>query len=103
MFARRWWPWPGTPRIVDLRQNGRAAISQEAIQMTITDTPARPAAKAIQRQCLKMAALLLLAVVAADAARAQAHYPNSTVRMISDSAPGSAVDTALRLVADGMT
>ncbi len=50
-----------------------------------------------------MAGLFLLAMVAADAASAQAVYPNNTVRLISDSGSGSAVDTALRLIADGMT
>jgi tripartite-type tricarboxylate transporter receptor subunit TctC len=52
---------------------------------------------------IKMAGLLLLAFVAADAASAQTDYPNSPVRLISDSAPGSAADTGLRIVADGMS
>jgi tripartite-type tricarboxylate transporter receptor subunit TctC len=57
----------------------------------------------MQRQCTKMAGLLLLAVAAADAAWAQTDYPNSPVRLISDSGPGSAADTGLRIVADGMS
>ena len=56
-----------------------------------------------QRQRIKMAGLLLLAMVAADAASAQTDYPNNPVRLISDSGPGSAVDTGLRIVADGMS
>ena len=42
-------------------------------------------------------------MVAADAATAQTDYPNNPVRLISDSGPGSAVDTGLRIVADGMS
>jgi tripartite-type tricarboxylate transporter receptor subunit TctC len=50
-----------------------------------------------------MAGLLLLAMVAADAVPAQTDYPNYPVRLISDSGPGSAIDTGLRIVADGMS
>jgi tripartite-type tricarboxylate transporter receptor subunit TctC len=50
-----------------------------------------------------MAGLLLLAMVAADAGSAQTDYPHSPVRLISDSGPGSAADTGLRIVADGMS
>jgi tripartite-type tricarboxylate transporter receptor subunit TctC len=57
----------------------------------------------MRRQCIRIAGLLLLAVAAADAARAQTDYPNNPVRLISDSGPGSAVDTGLRIVADGMS
>jgi tripartite-type tricarboxylate transporter receptor subunit TctC len=55
------------------------------------------------RQCVKMAGLLLLAFVATDAASAQTDYPSNPIRLISDSGPGSAVDTGLRIVADGMS
>jgi tripartite-type tricarboxylate transporter receptor subunit TctC len=51
----------------------------------------------------KMAGLLLLAMVPADAASAQTDYPNNPVRLISDSGPGGAVDIALRIIADGMS
>jgi tripartite-type tricarboxylate transporter receptor subunit TctC len=57
----------------------------------------------MQRQCIKMAGVLLLAMMAADSASAETDYPNSPVRLISDSGPGSAVDTGLRIVADGMS
>jgi len=57
----------------------------------------------MQRRCIKMAGLLLLAMVAADAVPAQTDYPNYPVRLISDSGPGSAIDTGLRIVADGMS
>jgi tripartite-type tricarboxylate transporter receptor subunit TctC len=56
----------------------------------------------MQRLSIKVAGLALLAMAAADVARAQADYPTGTVRMISDSSPGSAVDTGLRLIAEGM-
>jgi tripartite-type tricarboxylate transporter receptor subunit TctC len=56
----------------------------------------------MQRHCMRAASLLLLLVAAADA-RAQADYPDRPVRMISDSSPGSAVDTGLRIIADGMS
>src|SRR5215468_9012623 len=49
------------------------------------------------------AGLLLLVMVTADAASAQTDYPNNPVRLISDSGPGSAADTGLRIVADGMS
>ncbi|PWT86913.1 MAG: hypothetical protein C5B56_11635 [Proteobacteria bacterium] len=43
-------------------------------------------------------------VLAAGEARAQAEsFPNRPVRIVSDSAPGSAIDTALRIIADGLT
>ena len=57
----------------------------------------------MQRQCIKLAGLLLLAMVAADVASAQTDYPNNPVRLISDSGPGSAIDTGLRIIADGMS
>jgi tripartite-type tricarboxylate transporter receptor subunit TctC len=47
--------------------------------------------------------LLLLAMVAADAASAQTDYPNSPVRLISDSGPGGAINTGLRIIADAMS
>jgi tripartite-type tricarboxylate transporter receptor subunit TctC len=57
----------------------------------------------MQPPCIKMVGLLLLAMLAAEAATAQTDYPNGPVRLISDSGPGSAVDTGLRIVADGMS
>ena len=57
----------------------------------------------MQRHWIKVASLLAIAMAAAPAAEAQDSYPNRSVRMISDSAPGSAVDTGLRLIADGMS
>ena len=36
-------------------------------------------------------------------AQGAADFPNRPVRLISDSSPGSAVDTALRIIADGMS
>src|SRR6266700_2623592 len=41
----------------------------------------------MQRQCIRMAGLLLLAMVATDSASAQTDYPNNSVRLISDFAP----------------
>jgi tripartite-type tricarboxylate transporter receptor subunit TctC len=52
---------------------------------------------------IRTAGLFLLAMLAADAASADTDYPNSPVRLISDSGPGSAADTGLRIVADGMS
>lgn len=53
---------------------------------------------------LKLALLGLLAMIAAGAAEAQSSdYPTKPVRIISDSAPGSAVDTGLRIIADGLS
>ena len=50
-----------------------------------------------------MIACLLGLMVTAGEARAQAdNYPNKPVRIISDSAPGSAVDVGLRIIADGL-
>jgi len=57
----------------------------------------------MQLQRIKMAGLFLLAMVAADAASAQTDYPNITVRMISDSGPGGAVDIGLRILANAMS
>jgi tripartite-type tricarboxylate transporter receptor subunit TctC len=51
------------------------------------------------------AALLLLSLLATlTAAPAQADdYPSYPVRFISDSAPGSAIDVAMRIIADGLS
>jgi tripartite-type tricarboxylate transporter receptor subunit TctC len=46
----------------------------------------------------------LLSLLLADGmARAQTDYPSKPVRIISDSAPGSAIDVGLRIIADGLT
>jgi tripartite-type tricarboxylate transporter receptor subunit TctC len=55
------------------------------------------------RRRMSAASLLLLTMAAPSAAWAQADYPNRPVRLISDSSPGSAVDTGLRVIADGMS
>jgi tripartite-type tricarboxylate transporter receptor subunit TctC len=53
---------------------------------------------------LKTACLLLLATALADGVKAQlADFPTKTVKIISDSAPGSAVDTSLRIIAEGLS
>jgi tripartite-type tricarboxylate transporter receptor subunit TctC len=51
-----------------------------------------------------LACVVALAAATMPYARAQTgSYPNRPVRIISDSAPGSAVDTGLRLIADGLS
>ena len=57
----------------------------------------------MQRHWMRMVGVALIALAAPSAARAQADYPNRQVRMISDSSPGSAVDTGLRIIADAMS
>ena len=57
----------------------------------------------MQRHWMRIVGVALIALVAPSAARAQADYPNRPVRMISDSSPGSAVDTGLRVIADAMS
>ena len=57
----------------------------------------------MQRHWMRMVGAALIALAAPSAARAQADYPNRPVRMISDSSPGSAVDTGLRIIADAMS
>src|SRR5580704_8032753 len=49
-----------------------------------------------------VASFFLLPLLGAAAARAQS-YPTHPVRLISDSAAGSAVDVSLRIIADGLT
>jgi tripartite-type tricarboxylate transporter receptor subunit TctC len=62
---------------------------------------ARPAFEENMKTPFKVIALGLLALAAAAAAPAQADdYPNRPVRIISDSAPGSAVDVTFRVVMD---
>src|SRR5262245_66544665 len=52
--------------------------------------------------CLKC--LLLLAIVLAGGARAQAgNYPEQSVRLILDAAPGGAIDTNLRIIAERLS
>ena len=50
-----------------------------------------------------MACLVGLTMAAVGQANAQADYPNKPVKLISDSSPGSAVDTGLRVIAEAMT
>jgi tripartite-type tricarboxylate transporter receptor subunit TctC len=45
----------------------------------------------------------VLSVWAAGPACAQASYPSKPVKIISDSAPGSAVDTSLRIIGEGLS
>src|SRR5262249_42738748 len=53
---------------------------------------------------LKTACLLLLAIVMAGGVRGQpANYPNKPVRIISDGAPGGAIDTNLRIIAERLS
>ncbi len=54
--------------------------------------------------CLKTLCLLLPAIVLAGGVRAQpANYPDKPVRIISDAAPGGAIDTNLRIIAEGLS
>lgn len=46
---------------------------------------------------------LLSLLLAGGTARAQTDYPSKPVRIISDSAPGSAVDVGLRIIGDGLS
>jgi tripartite-type tricarboxylate transporter receptor subunit TctC len=57
----------------------------------------------IQRSWVQVTGIVALAIAVANSAWAQAEYPNQPVRLISDSSPGSAVDTGLRIIADGMS
>ena len=58
----------------------------------------------MHRLRLKSISLWLLALSASLAATAQAEdYPTRPVKIISDSAPGSAVDVTLRMVADRLS
>jgi tripartite-type tricarboxylate transporter receptor subunit TctC len=56
----------------------------------------------IRRQRLAAAFLFMLLMLSASAARAQS-YPTHAVRLISDSAAGSAIDVSLRIIADGLS
>jgi tripartite-type tricarboxylate transporter receptor subunit TctC len=56
------------------------------------------------RHWSSIACLVALCTAAVVEARAQAEsYPNNPVRLISDAAPGSAIDTSLRIIADGLS
>ena len=55
------------------------------------------------RPSVRVTSLVILAVAAVSAAWAQADYPTRPVQLISDSSAGSAVDTGLRVVAEGMS
>jgi tripartite-type tricarboxylate transporter receptor subunit TctC len=56
------------------------------------------------RQWLRIVGLCLMAVPAATAVHAQADsYPNKTVTIISDAAPGSTPDVDARFVAEGLS
>ncbi len=54
--------------------------------------------------CLKTACLLLLTIGTVGGVRAQpASYPDKPVRIISDAAPGGAIDTNLRIIAEALS
>jgi tripartite-type tricarboxylate transporter receptor subunit TctC len=54
--------------------------------------------------CLKTLCLLLLGIVVAGAVRAQPlNYPDRPVRIISDAAPGGAIDTNLRIITESLS
>ncbi len=57
----------------------------------------------ITRRQFSTTALGLLATAAASPARAQSDYPNKPVRIVVDSAPGSANDATLRILADKLS
>src|SRR5271156_1939339 len=54
------------------------------------------------RQWLIAAGLSLLPIVAANTAQAQ-DYPSHPVRIITDGAPGSAIDVPTRIIAEGLS
>jgi len=57
-----------------------------------------------RHRCWLKAACALVAIAVATGVTAEpASYPEKSVRIISDSAPGSAVDTGLRLIAEGLS
>ena len=60
-------------------------------------------ARYVSMSC-KLALFVLLTALIGGATRTQAQsYPTSPVKIISDSAPGSAVDTNLRIIAEGLS
>ena len=55
---------------------------------------------------IRLSSFVLLAALIGGATQAQAQaqgYPMRPVRIISDSAPGSAIDTNLRTIAEGLS
>ena len=53
---------------------------------------------------IQLASFVLVAALIGGATQAQAQsYPTKPVRIISDSAPGSAIDTNLRIIAEGLS
>jgi tripartite-type tricarboxylate transporter receptor subunit TctC len=53
---------------------------------------------------IQLSALVLVAALIGAGTPAQAEgYPSRPVRIISDSAPGSAIDTNLRTIAEGLS
>ena len=50
-----------------------------------------------------LAALMTFAISSEQAPAQHASYPGKPVRIISDSAPGSSVDTSLRIIAEGLS
>jgi tripartite-type tricarboxylate transporter receptor subunit TctC len=57
----------------------------------------------IHRHCSTMAWLCLLALFGTHEARAQSDYPNKPVRIVVDSAPGSANDVTLRILSERLS
>jgi tripartite-type tricarboxylate transporter receptor subunit TctC len=80
----------------------RSALARLVRRNNAWSQAERAAEESMQRSCIKAVGLLALALTTGPA-WAQADYPNQPVRLISDSSPGSAVDTGLRIIADGMS
>jgi tripartite-type tricarboxylate transporter receptor subunit TctC len=51
----------------------------------------------------KLCLLLPVIVLASDVCAQPANYPDKSVRIISDAAPGGAIDTNLRIIAEGLS
>ena len=77
-------------------RGAKGGIAMKLLRLSLRATPSST--------CLKTACLLLPAIVLAVGVRAQpANYPHKAVRIISDAAPGGAIDTNLRIIAESLS
>jgi tripartite-type tricarboxylate transporter receptor subunit TctC len=89
------------PNVALVDQNTARARRPHVLSTWIAP-PTREETMPARRRGLAAALLCLVAISAPDAARAQ-DYPTRPVRIVTDSAPGSALDAIMRIAADGLS
>src|SRR3954468_14843413 len=90
-------------RLGEVREPGRRRAARDQDAMELIGFLLVEGNMKIHRHCSTKAWLCLLALFATHEARAQSDYPNKPVRIVVDSAPGSANDVTLRILSERLS